>query len=252
MTPMLSSRILCAVAMALCCAGAGVARGDAFEDAKRFAKQAAIHYQLGRFADASEAYTRSYELAPLPGLLFNLGQCQLALKSFDRALFFFEGYLREKPDAPNLALVRDLIAEARKERTEQQAKAAEAEAERRAALHHVIPAPPAPPRDKRRIPAVGLGAASLAMLGFSVYLGLRSDMASDYERLTGNGSLVHDEFHKDRVNYAIAAGVTGSLALGAAIASGVLGYLGWRPPKHANIVVSPTATGGAATLSGSF
>ncbi len=252
---MLPSRVLCAVAVALFCARAGVAHGDAFEDAKRFAKQAAVHYQLGRFTEASEAYTHSYELAPLPGLLFNLGQCQLALKSFDRALFFFEGYLREKPDAPNAALVRDLIAEALKERAEQQAKAAEAETARLAALHHVEPPPPPPPvpsRDKRRVPAVALGAASMAFLGASLYLGLRSNMFNDYERLTGNGSVAHEQFDKDRVNYSIAAGATGGVALGAAIASGVLGYLGWRAPQRATLTVAPTTQGGAATLSGSF
>lgn len=255
MLAMLRSGIICAVAVMLCCGSASAGPAEALEEAKRFAKQANTHYALARFQEASDAYTHSYELVPLPGLLFNLGQCQLALKNFDRAIFFFEGYLRDKPDAPNAALVRDLMAEAHKEQAAQQAKEAAAETMRLAALSRAQPAPPPPPpppRDKRRIPAVSLGAGSMALLGASLYLGLRSDMANDGARLSATGSDERAAFNRDRRNFAIAAGVTGGVALGAAVASGVLGYLGWRQPRHATVSASPTATGGTATVSGSF
>ena len=236
------------------------ARADAtLEEAKRVAKQASMHYQLARFTEANDAYAKSYELVPTAGLLFNLGQCQMMLKNYTRALFFFEGYLRDKPDAPNAALVRDLITEARKELAAQQAAENAEKAARLAALVHVDPPPPAPasppPGDRRRVPAVALGAASLALLNASLDLGMHSDTSNLLSRLAAANSAERATYDSDRKSYAIAAGVTGGLALGAAVSSGVLGYLGWRrarTPVTVTPAVSPTANGGAATLSGTF
>ena len=54
--------------------------------------------------------------------MFNIAQCHFQLQHWDRAIFFFEGYLRELPGASNRALVDDLINEAR-QRGESQRKA---------------------------------------------------------------------------------------------------------------------------------
>src|SRR5687767_11122360 len=74
-------------------------------DAKARAEKGNTHYKLGRFDDALAEYSAAYEIYPAPGLLFNIGQCHKNLKHYERAVFFFEGYLREKPNAPNRALV---------------------------------------------------------------------------------------------------------------------------------------------------
>ncbi len=69
-------------------------------------------YNLGRFADALEAYTEAYRLDPRPAMLFNLGQCHRLLGNSERALFFYNRYLSQFPGvAPNDATVRGLIAE---------------------------------------------------------------------------------------------------------------------------------------------
>ncbi|HOX44315.1 MAG TPA: tetratricopeptide repeat protein [Myxococcota bacterium] len=73
-----------------------------FDDGER-------HFRLGRFADALAAYSRAYEVAPLPGFLFNIGQCHRMLGNHERAVFFYQGYLREKPEAKNRAAVARLI-----------------------------------------------------------------------------------------------------------------------------------------------
>ena len=93
-------------------------------EAKKLFDEAQVHYAVGRFPEALEDYSRAYELAQLPGFLFNIGQCHRELQDYERALFFFEGYLRDKPDAKNRRVVEDLIVEARR-------KAAEQEEERR-------------------------------------------------------------------------------------------------------------------------
>lgn len=81
-------------------------------------------YKLGKFTEALDEYARAYALYPAPALLFNLGQCHRNLKNWERAVFFYEGYLRESPaDAPNRAVVEDLLTEARGELAKQQAAA---------------------------------------------------------------------------------------------------------------------------------
>ncbi|HEX3765331.1 MAG TPA: tetratricopeptide repeat protein [Kofleriaceae bacterium] len=88
-------------------------RADRLADAKREVTAADIAYRLGRFDEALAGYTRAYELYPVPALLFNIGQCHKNLHDYARAVFFFEGYLRDAPAATNRALVEDLIREAR-------------------------------------------------------------------------------------------------------------------------------------------
>ena len=68
-------------------------------------------FKLGKFDDALASYAKAYELYPAPALLFNLGQCHRYLKNFERAVFFYEGFLRESPpNAPNRKLVEDVLA----------------------------------------------------------------------------------------------------------------------------------------------
>ena len=42
------------------------------------------HYRLGRFEAARKEYTQAYEATPLPGFLFNIGQCHRQLGEYDR------------------------------------------------------------------------------------------------------------------------------------------------------------------------
>jgi tetratricopeptide (TPR) repeat protein len=92
------------------------ARADnRLDQAKQQVSAAAIAYRLGRFDDALAGYTKAYELYPKAALLFNIGQCHKNLKDYAKAVFFFEGYLRDAPAAPNRALVEDLIREVRAE-----------------------------------------------------------------------------------------------------------------------------------------
>ncbi len=70
-------------------------------------------YDGGRFDDALVGFQAAFAKKPLPGFLFNLGQCERQLGHHERAIFFFERYLDEKPDAANRATVEELIAESR-------------------------------------------------------------------------------------------------------------------------------------------
>ena len=69
------------------------------------------HHKVGRFELAIEEYQKAYELKPTPDLLFNIGQCHRNLKHVERAIFFFDRYLQEAPNAPDADAVRKLIGE---------------------------------------------------------------------------------------------------------------------------------------------
>lgn len=70
-------------------------------------------YNLQRFEPAIEEYRQAYDLYPTPVLLFNIGQCYRAMHDWDRAIFYYTGYLRDDPQASNRNTVQQLISECR-------------------------------------------------------------------------------------------------------------------------------------------
>jgi hypothetical protein len=108
----------------LLAAPSGPARGDGARDQARgeFDK-AQIQYKIGHFQEALEGYARAYQLFPAPAFLFNIGQCHKNLKNYERAIFFFEGYLREENKPDKRALAEELLAESRAALDKQMARA---------------------------------------------------------------------------------------------------------------------------------
>jgi tetratricopeptide (TPR) repeat protein len=88
-------------------------QGDPRAQAKVLFEQATADYKVGRFDSALSRYEQAHKLFPAAQFLFNIAQCHRALGNYQRAIFFFEGYLREAPAAPNKDLVEDLIRECR-------------------------------------------------------------------------------------------------------------------------------------------
>jgi tetratricopeptide (TPR) repeat protein len=95
--------------------------------AKALVREAELQYKLGRFEEALASYTKAYEHHAVPALLFNIGQCHRQLRRFERAIFFFEGFLRETSGGPNRELAAELIAESDQELAKERRRAAEAE-----------------------------------------------------------------------------------------------------------------------------
>jgi hypothetical protein len=81
------------------------------KEAERLVKQSIVEYNVGDFDAALADVTKAYKLRPAPALLFNIGQCHRALHHWEKAEFFYRGYLREKPDASNREKVEALIEE---------------------------------------------------------------------------------------------------------------------------------------------
>jgi len=119
---------------------ADAAKPQARKAARQHFQRGEKEYKLGHFERALKAYSNAYDALPLPGLLFNIGQCHRKLRHFERAIFFYRGYLREKPGAANRQVVEQLIADcerelaAARERKREAELAAQRERERKAAL----------------------------------------------------------------------------------------------------------------------
>jgi tetratricopeptide (TPR) repeat protein len=96
----------------LCTSLASRAHADGKDAARPHVAAADTAYKLGSFEAALAEYSKAYELFPAPAILFNLAQCHMNLKHWDLAIFFYEGYLRARPDAKNRALVEDRLREA--------------------------------------------------------------------------------------------------------------------------------------------
>jgi tetratricopeptide (TPR) repeat protein len=91
--------------------GGRAAAQDAEKLARGHFRKGETHFAMGRFAEALKEYQAAYELKPLPGFLFNIGQCHRNLGHLEEAVFSFKRYLRLRPDATNYAAVEELVTE---------------------------------------------------------------------------------------------------------------------------------------------
>ena len=104
----------------LTCAATAHASSD--EDAAR------VHYERGQakyniadFDAAIDEFKQSYELSKAPRLLFNIAQAYRLKKDWERALYFYNTYLRNDPKAPNREDVEARIDEMKQKLDEAQA-----------------------------------------------------------------------------------------------------------------------------------
>lgn len=86
---------------------------EATKKAKAFFKAGETDFALGRFQEALDNYSMAYETKPLPAFLFNIGQCHFELANFERAIFFYEQFLRGDVDAKKKALANKRLQEAK-------------------------------------------------------------------------------------------------------------------------------------------
>ena len=68
-------------------------------------------FALGKFDEALEEYQTAFDAKPLPGFLYNIGQCYRNLGDNEQAIFSFKKYLKLEPEAANKEAVERLIEE---------------------------------------------------------------------------------------------------------------------------------------------
>ena len=90
----------CCVLVAGLLFGVGVrAQTEGPEDARKYVLKAKVHYDLGEFEKAADAYTEAYRLKPVAAVLFNIAQCHRQGGNYEKARHFYRSYMREAPDA---------------------------------------------------------------------------------------------------------------------------------------------------------
>jgi tetratricopeptide (TPR) repeat protein len=183
----MSLAVSLSLAPVLASAQASAPRGDE----ARQAEARALHqrgmraYDLGSFDEAIDAFRQAYQLAPAPGLLFNLAQAQRGKGEAGcaDALRSYRAYLRALPEASNRELVNEQITGMERCVAEQE--------RRRAASAPSAPLEPAPPPPGAAAaasqswappwPAIVVGAAGVVALG--VGTGLYLSTSAEYDRL---------------------------------------------------------------------
>ena len=90
-----------------------IARADdpATRAARRHYERGEKLFALGKFDEALDEYQEAFDAKPLPGFLYNIGQCYRNLGDYDQAIFSFNKYLKLQPDADNKDAVQQLITE---------------------------------------------------------------------------------------------------------------------------------------------
>ena len=140
--------------------------------AKTLFEHAEAEYALAHFDAALADYEQAFETRPLPGFLFNIGQCHRQLHHWERAGFFYRAYLEKQPAARNRALVESLLVE-----VDEQARL---QAVVRPEPVVVVPPPPAPPPPPAKPPvyrrwyfwtAIGGAVVAGTAIGLGVGLG---------------------------------------------------------------------------------
>ncbi|MBI5481328.1 MAG: tetratricopeptide repeat protein [Deltaproteobacteria bacterium] len=180
--------LVCALLGALCALPPTLAAAqDAEKQARGHFRRGETHFAMGRFVEALKEYQAAYELKPLPGFLFNIGQCHRNLGHFEEAVFSFKRYLRLKPDATNRAAVEELVSDLERQIAAQKATRPPALTGPTGPTGLGAPPPPPPPRPVYQrwwfwtgIAAVAAGAA------VGVYFGVRPSSAGPPASALGN------------------------------------------------------------------
>jgi hypothetical protein len=86
-------------------------RSESERPARVLFQRAEAHFQAGRFGEALADYRAAYQIEPLPGFVFNMGQCYRNLRDYERARTAFRRYVALAPHSPNREVADKLITD---------------------------------------------------------------------------------------------------------------------------------------------
>lgn len=113
--------LLLVFVLTLSASPAAAAGDEATTEAKALFGQATLDYKAGRFQEALVGFEAAYAKKPLPEILYNIAQCHMNLENYERAAFFYDAFLQERPEADIADEVRQQIALAELKLSEQRA-----------------------------------------------------------------------------------------------------------------------------------
>lgn len=195
MSHAMSRRILCiivALAALPLVAPPAAARRTQAERAREHYKAGQAAYAAGRFQEAAKEFAAGYMLLHKPAFLINIAQSYRKAGRNEKALEYYEEYLRvAAPGSRLVPQVEGLVEELRRAVARERREAAAREERARKQRARRRPAPPAavsveqPPRARRRADGgsapiykrwwfwAGIGAVVAAGVGAGIYAGTR-------------------------------------------------------------------------------
>jgi hypothetical protein len=223
-TPVLTLAVLAA---GICLCGRAEAQGDDMERAKEAYTLGQRHFDAGEYAEALEAFQRSFDAFPHFRTIFSLALCFEKLGEVERAVEAYRRYVDWSGEVPNRGDVERKIEELRAllppepEPAEDTAEGPEPEPE---------PAPETPPETPQqpgtdlRTPGwvvIGTGAAAVVVGG--VMLGLAQRSRREMEDVEGvpYDPAKHDPMKEDGETFEKAGWICGGIGV-AALAAGVI------------------------------
>ncbi len=225
-------------------------------------------YNVGDFDVAIASWKEAYRLHEAADFLFNIAQAYRGKGDYKNAAFFFNAFIRERPDAPNLEEVIALRDDMDKRLADQRAAEAAAEAAKNQSAITTMDthatetsADPTPsvsagqrePTSGRTLRLAGIitGGAGVALLATGIVLSLQaSSTADELEQAARDGepwtqALEDKEKSGERKSMLGAGLIAGGTA--ALIGGGVSYYLGWRKGRErVTVGVVPSRGVGAA------
>jgi tetratricopeptide (TPR) repeat protein len=87
------------------------ARADQQQQARILFQRAEVSFHEGRFGEALRDYQAAYEQKPLPGFLFNIGQCYRMVGLYEPARTYFRRFIALDPPPAQRKLAEDVIGD---------------------------------------------------------------------------------------------------------------------------------------------
>jgi tetratricopeptide (TPR) repeat protein len=228
-------RLIIVLTLAACAATAHAASSDD-EEARVHYERGQAKYNIADFDAAIDEFKQSYELSKAPRLLFNIAQAYRLKKDWERALYFYNTYLRNDPKAPNREDVETRIDEMKEK----------LESENHAPPPTPLPPPTPPPQpppqppspppphgpSARRLVIAGVATLGVGIVAGAVGGGLLGLASSDADKLvaiknsggiwTPSARQIFDEGSHSQAA-AIALIAVGGVAAGAGLVVTIIG-----------------------------
>ena len=258
-------RVLILVFLAFCLS-ATPASGDPTSSAAQFEKGKAA-YRLGEFDEAIAFFREGYRLKPDPVFLYNIALAHRGKQDFEKAIFFYQSYLREAPAAANRTAVEAKIAELQRALDE---KKRAAEAPPKTPLDPDKPTAEEPagvtpvalePRTAKRKPALIIAGGAMAGVGVasSVVGAILLAKASSTQREVSDAAEMHLPWTEELADKDASARRNAKIGLVAVIAGGTLVvaggvvlFLGLRTGGGTEVLPTASSDGAGVVFRGSF
>lgn len=111
-------RLMTVLALAVLLSGR--ARAEDTQRARELFQEGTTFFDVGQFDKAIDAWQRGYKEKSDPGFLYNIAQAYRLSGDPAKAIFFYRGFLRNSPRAPNRAEIEQKIAALQKQIAEQE------------------------------------------------------------------------------------------------------------------------------------